>query len=277
MKNNYTIFSYNIADDQKWEYWNSWLPTLYSIFKEDKEEEEKNNKWIKQLTDKIKNIFFDWKTSTEFKKTVNRITSIYYIMKYKFYEDLRDDGTRYFEHLKEVANITLTLPNPSIKKVEIALWHDAMEDKNISFNTIKDHSWIEITIGVEALSKKHWQDYSKDKKVWKELRNKEYFWHLKSFKSMKNYVQEICKKRNVELSEEEINSLVQDIFDVKFADRIHNLSTQWDPDNIEKVERKVNETEEYFLDIAKQLNPEAYKILLWHTVKLKQNAEKYFN
>ena len=233
-----------------------------------------DKKWIDKLTDKLKYMFFAWEDTNALKKLVARIDSIYKFMKEKFYDDVRDDGTRYFEHLREVANIVLTLPNPSIRKVEMALWHDGMEDKNISFDTIKDHSWLEVAIAVETLSKKPWQDYADNKEKWKKLRNEEYFGHLKSFEAMKKYVQEICKKRDIELSEEEINKLVQDIFDVKFADRIHNLSTQWDPNNIEKVKRKVKETEEYFLEIAKEISNEAYNQINTHLSDLKAKLKK---
>jgi (p)ppGpp synthase/HD superfamily hydrolase len=48
---------------------------------------------------------------------------------------------------------------------------------------------------------------------------------------------------------------------VKFADRIHNLSTQWNPSDTATVRRKVDETKEYFLDIAKETNSKAYHSL----------------
>jgi (p)ppGpp synthase/HD superfamily hydrolase len=47
--------------------------------------------------------------------------------------------------------------------------------------------------------------------------------------------------------------------DVKFADRIHNLSTQWDPNNLEQVRKKITETKNFFLGIAQETNKEAYE------------------
>gem|GEM_PF-2537286 len=60
------------------------------------------------------------------------------------------------------------------------------------------------------------------------------------------------------LTEEEIAEIAKNALYVKFADRIHNLSTQWDPNNIQQVIKKVNETKQYFLNIAKAINKDAY-------------------
>jgi predicted small metal-binding protein len=93
------------------------------------------------------------------------------------------------------------------------------------------------------------------------MRNEEYFEHLSSYENMKDYIEELSWEHDFSFSSSELQEILQNIFDVKFADRIHNLSTQWDENNLEKVERKVEETRKYFLDIASKVNPEAYKKL----------------
>jgi (p)ppGpp synthase/HD superfamily hydrolase len=55
-----------------------------------------------------------------------------------------------------------------------------------------------------------------------------------------------------------LEQITRNALDVKFADRIHNLTTEWDPNNLEKVKRKLEETKKYFLNIAKEVNQVAY-------------------
>jgi (p)ppGpp synthase/HD superfamily hydrolase len=63
------------------------------------------------------------------------------------------------------------------------------------------------------------------------------------------------------LSEKELIEITNNTLDVKFADRIHNLSTQWDPNDLETVRRKIEETKKYFLSIAKEISKEAFEKL----------------
>lgn len=253
--------------------------SLYTVenFMDASEMNALEKKWIDKMSDLIVSEVFNWniENNEEFKKVYRNISSGYHLMKQKFCEVARDDWERYFEHLRAVANIVLELPYPNTDKVLIALLHDSIEDTNIDFHTLKILYWVEIAIAVECLSKKdamtylnseeytEWKDYShvefkKLKELWKERRNKEYFWHLQNFESMKKYVLELAVKDNSNLSDEELNVITQNIIDVKLADRIHNLSTQWDENNTDKVIRKVNETKDYFLGIAEETNTDAY-------------------
>jgi hypothetical protein len=75
---------------------------------------------------------------------------------------------------------------------------------------------------------------------------------------MKNYIKSISKEKGVELNEEKLIEITYNALDVKFADRIHNLSTQWDPNDLDQVKKKVEETEKYFLEISKETNKVAY-------------------
>ena len=234
--------------------------------------------WVKKLIDKVKEKIFNNELNNEnieyFKDSARKITSIYYLMKDKFSKKYRTTWERYFEHLREVANNILDLPNPSIDKVLIAICHDSIEDVWMPFDVLKYITNQDVAIATKALSKLPWQEYSNNKEEWKKLRNEEYFEHLLSFESMNNYIKEIIwiwtlefennrliLENTTELTQEHIDKITLDVFDVKFADRIHNLSTQWDINNLTQVEKKVEETKKYFLNTAKELNPEAYKKL----------------
>jgi hypothetical protein len=111
---------------------------------------------------------------------------------------------------------------------------------------------------------------------YKNERNNDYFFHMQSFDSMFGHVKSIALKNRINLSEEELKEITKNTLDVKFADRIHNLKTQWNPDNIKKVLRKIKETKKYILPIAKETNPEAYKLLCEEIEKL-EKKEIYVN
>jgi (p)ppGpp synthase/HD superfamily hydrolase len=110
------------------------------------------------------------------------------------------------------------------------------------------------------------------------MRNEEYFEHLSSYLSMQEYVEELCYEDNIKIPKQDIKLVIQNIFDVKFADRIHNLSTQWDENNLEKVERKLEETKKYFLDISSRINIPAYRkiktLILELEIKLANFSKK---
>ncbi len=265
---------------------------LYSVqnFIDVQEMNEQEQKGIDKMTNLVIDNIYNWKIedNEEFRSTYRNIWTAYNLMKQKFSEVIRDDWERYFEHLRAVTNIILDfIPEPNKEKVLIALLHDSIEDTNIDFHTLEILFWPKIAIAVVWLSKKDWKLYITDeetkifyfnknhsdktikenentilKPLWKERRNKEYFSHLESFDSMLNYVKTIVKEEDIEwLNENEIIEITKNIIDVKLADRIHNLSTQWDENNLDKVKRKVEETKDYFLDIAKETNSIVYKKL----------------
>ena len=197
-------------------------------------------------------------------------------MKDKFSEVYRDDWERYFEHLRAVANIVLELKNTSVEKILIALYHDSIEDVEATFDIISYVSWSsKIALAVEAISKKDWKEYSEYKEEGKKLRNEDYFGHLESFEKMWSYIKELAEEKNLELTREELIEVTTNIFDVKFADRIHNLSTQWDEDNTEKVKRKIEETKKYFLPVAKEINIDAFNKLNTLILKLEIRLAKF--
>jgi (p)ppGpp synthase/HD superfamily hydrolase len=82
--------------------------------------------------------------------------------------------------------------------------------------------------------------------IGKERRNEDYFGHL--------------------------DQLNDDYLDVKFADRIDNLR---DMEHLsrEEIEKKVEETEKYFLHVAEKRNPTAYKLITNEIDHLKKFLE----
>ncbi|MDD3794283.1 MAG: hypothetical protein PHI37_05710 [Candidatus Gracilibacteria bacterium] len=230
----------------------------------------KQEKGIEKLLNNVKEKCFgdrlDKNNIEEFKDFVRDFYSMYYLMKKKFKDEYRDDGVRYFEHLREVVNNVLDLPNPNTQKVLIAIAHDSIEDTNKTFEGLEEDYGYEVALAVQAISKEPWEEYEdfdiKDenerKDQAKKERNKVYFGHLKNFETFKNHIKNLALVKGFELDEEKIEEIAKNALDVKFADRIHNLSTQWDPNDLEQVRKKVDETKQYFLDIAKETNIDAY-------------------
>jgi len=184
--------------------------------------------------------------------------SAYSLMKWIFRKKIRegkdDKGKyiRYFEHLKWVSKIALNeLPNPNLNKIIIALLHDSIEDiKWFDFDIIKAIYGEDIAKWVQALSKRDIEEYllegeeyetlspqqkEKMKRILTERRNEDYFGHMWD--------------------------LDDDILDIKFADRIHNLR-DIDGCDKNKIIRKIKETEKYFLQLAKDRNIVAYNLMM---------------
>ena len=156
----------------------------------------KQEKWVDTILNSVKEKIFSNDLNTEnveeFKKFVRRFTSLYYLMKDKFSEVERTSWERYFEHLREVVNNILKLPNPNTKKVLIAIAHDSIEDTNKTFEWLSEDYWYDVALAVQAISKEPWKKYqdlsieneAERIKNAKKQRNITYFWHLQSFYSM---------------------------------------------------------------------------------------------
>lgn len=210
----------------------------------------------------------------EIKDHISLIQSTYYMMKSKFRKKYRDDGTRYFEHIKYVTRIILDdniFDEITFEKVIVAILHDSIEDVGKSFEWIKEDYWYKIALWVKALSKDDISFYltqeeqllpqEEQEKIWKPRMRKKYYKKYESIKNMQNYIKKLWEKYNIPLTQEELEEISIIVFEVKFADRIHNLSTQWDPNNLEKVKRKIKETHDHFLKTAKIISPKSYEIL----------------
>jgi len=266
-------------------------------------------KWITKIINLSFEKIFWWELNEEntekFKNFVSSFYALYYLMKTKFSEIYRDSWERYFEHLREVVNNVLDLPHPNVEKVFAAIAHDSIEDVWKTFAWLNEDYWHSVALSVQAISKDPWteyldkviltdeekkylswnqEEYNKLKLHWetgnntcfeslkqkaKNLRNEEYFSHMESFDSMKNHISSLASKYEITLPEEELAVITQNTLDVKFADRIHNLSTQWNPERTDVVVRKMNETIKYFLPVALATNKVAYDQMKTHLSELK--------
>lgn len=250
----------------------------------------KQEKWVDKILTSVKEKIF-WNDLNnanieEFKGFVRKFTSLYYLMKDKFSEVERTSWERYFEHLRVVVNNVLELPNPNTQKVLIAIAHDSIEDTNKTFEWLAEDYWYGVALAVEAISKESWKKYqnfditddNEREREAKRERNEDYFWHLESFETFKEHINKLALEQNIVLSGEELDEITRNALDVKFADRIHNLTTQWDPNDLKQVRKKVDETKRYFLKIAHETCIEAYNklqsLILILEVKLSGTSER---
>lgn len=158
-------------------------------------------------------------------------------LKDKYNWKTRENWEMYITHFVETTKILTQISSKlTLKQVIIALLHDSIEDLNeVCVNEITRLFWYEIANSILKLSKRQKSSFiSSYWQILREQENKEYFlwlWHLED-----------------------------DELEVKLADRIHNLTTLYRLP-LEKVKRKMQETREYFLPIAKERNIEAYKLI----------------
>jgi len=230
-------------------------------------------RWLYKVLNKVIDKIYGWdideSNMESFKKFSRQFTSLYYLMKDKFNWIERGTGERYFEHLREVVTNVLGLPNPNTDKVLIAIAHDSIEDTNKTYEGLAEDYGHEIALAVQAISKEPASNYFPSdialtpevEKQAKQARNKVYFSHMESFDSMRAHIQSIADSKCKFISESDLDTITQNTIDVKLADRIHNLETQWDPNKIDWVQRKIDETKQYFLPLAKEVNQVAYKSL----------------
>lgn len=130
--------------------------------------------------------------------------------------------------------------------------------------------------------KELYEKYKILKQKYKWQRNKAYFWHINSLVNFLHFSKDLFEK--IELSEPEKQNIiknntliVKNAIYVKIADRINNLSDilnsgeKW---TFERIEKKLIETEESILKIAKEIVPEAYKILKKMIAEIRKNINK---
>lgn len=218
------------------------------------------------------------KTNPFVKRQMYKFLSAYSLMKQAFAGVEREaenvelqERERYFTHLKGTMEIVLRdLPWKNLERVIIALLHDVLEDiPEYNYDVIKSIYGEYIADGVQALSKidlktektlrenlwkilddkqlaeyDHGDEQTRKNLVntAKKLRNKKYFWHLGERGDDGKYL------------------LNDDYLAVKFADRIHNLSTLKGMP-IKKIIFKLEQTTDYFRDVALQRMPEAYDLM----------------
>lgn len=238
----------------------------------------------------VKNIFLPssiTKDSKIVKKQMYNFQVAYFLVKLAFVEISREwldeqwNNLRYFEHLKSVATIVLNeLPSPNLNKVVIALLHDIVED--IPWF---DSKVLRLIFGdyianwVIALSKKPLEIYLKDNEI-KHFNNilPEWFFPEREDCLMKLGKQdlqtiEIIKIAKIRRQEDyfwHMWDLPDDVLDVKFADRIHNLRTI-DSCSPQKQLKKIAETERYFMKLSYERNIAAYNLMKFEIERIKNN------
>lgn len=249
------------------------------------------------------------KKSEKVKQAMYYFEQAYSLMKLVFEKEERDSGERYFEHLKWVMEIILRdLDNPNLNKILIALLHDIQEDMPEYADSVRIIYGDYIADGVNSLSKRPRENYLTSEELngcWCYLQEKKAMFDIVAKRIIKKYPDKsfISEKKIKEkelilyMTEEELQKyrLIEDILkpfvektkerrnqdyfghldelnddylDVKLADRIHNLRDM-DARNKEKILRKIEETEKYFMEVAKRRNPKAYKILCEEIARLK--------
>jgi len=199
--------------------------------------------------------------------------------------DSIEDTDKTFEWLNEDYKYKVALWVQAISK---SPWEDYLTDEEK-----EEKLSLEFAIGspwTKSLNSKAVKLLKEIKDLWKDRRNDDYFWHLESIKKLSRHIVKIALDKWIleyeykweeiskitldwnEMSKKEfkiiLQQITQDVLDVKLADRIHNLSTQWNPKDTKTVRRKVDETKEYFLEIAMKHNPEAYEKLQSLILKL---------
>jgi hypothetical protein len=258
----------------------------------------------------MRNVFYPKHTKRDeiVRKAMYRFDQAYSLMKLLFEDEKRNNGARYFDHLKGVMEILLTefydpkkKERPDMDTLIIALLHDVQEDLPEYADVIRKIYGNEIADGVDILSKKDWTTYMDDedhkqcdaylfakqqlleevtttasqkkseiaftavKKI-KEKDLKPYMNpdQLTRYENIINHIQpfeERCKVRRNQDYFGHMDKLSDKHLKVKFADRIHNLRDIEGEDR-DKLVRKVRETEQYFLDLAKKRHPIAYEKMI---------------
>jgi (p)ppGpp synthase/HD superfamily hydrolase len=137
--------------------------------------------------------------------------------------------------------------------MNIALLHDSIEDIEwMDYTILKKMFWEQVANWVKELSKLDWRDFIINDNYAKWfVRDLESGLSKKECKKNDRYV-EIMKKAKEKRNEAyfgNLSELWECIFDVKCADRIHNLRTLEPMSTYQKV-KKIIETKKYFMDEA---------------------------
>tara|TARA_Y100000310_G_C20428161_1_gene690082 strand:+ start:283 stop:840 length:558 start_codon:yes stop_codon:yes gene_type:complete len=151
------------------------------------------------------------------------VMDAYRLSKYGHRNQERDDGTRYFEHPRRVANILLLWGIYDHEMLIAALLHDIKEDSHIlTWSKIKRDFGERVFNLIDALTKKPGQTFEK-------------------------YMNELKQ------AEEGAQIL-------KFADRLDNIR-DLDGCTKEKAKKQLRETRQYFIPWAKKTRPQIGEIL----------------
>lgn len=108
--------------------------------------------------------------------------------------------------------------------------------------------------------KRAYQLYEWLRKRYKHTRNKDYCSQMKSFDALLQHALYLNKDKSFNFSEEKIRSLVIDTIECKLWDRLHGIMTLKNC-NLEKIERKIEETQNDFKQIALQFFPYIWEFI----------------
>lgn len=152
-----------------------------------------------------------------------RIEKAYNVAKEAFRGVSRDDGERYFEHLRAVALILMVhLRVRDTDAIVAALLHDIVEDiPEWNYDRIRDMFGTDVAMIVWYVTKPPLAEFAGDKRA-RDRRYHENLLHAPRMAVM-----------------------------VKLADRMHNLLTQWETTE-EKRFRKIQETQDFYLTLAER-------------------------
>jgi hypothetical protein len=124
---------------------------------------------------------------------------------------------------------------------------------------------------------KEWIDSLKIlEKKYKEIRNNDYFSHLKSKKDLEIYAKKLLKEKKIKFSEDDFKTIINNVILVKLSDRIQNLEDieiSWSK-NPDKIEKKLLETEEYILPLAREVNEVVYQYIKQEIYKIRKSIIK---
>ena len=177
-----------------------------------------------------------------------------------FYQK-RKDGTPYLSHPVEVAIILAELQFDE-DAICAALLHDTIEDCGYTFEQMEKEFNHNIAVAVDCVSKIDKAEYIYDKDEIYEDPN-----------FIKASAEEQTFKKLISMGKK--NPLG---FYVKFADRLHNLSTIDDFEYAKQLE-KVRETEKWILPIAKALKAQYFDIKIKNEcfkIVNKKNGQEFF-
>lgn len=245
-------------------------------------------------------IFWAWEKSAETIKRINKkmqvVNVAYGLAKLKFEWKFRNITKEwYFEHLRETAYILIQswiAENVSIYQVVVALLHDVLEDTNMTYEwlvlALSDNNSTEfaerVAMWIQWLTKKDWHDFvvspqEKEFITWYEKHKND---HKKedglfernniSNNDTKRYdsIKSEAKSLRDEEYLEQLKQLDDETLEVKFSDRLHNLRTQWDPNNKAQVVKKIKETKLFYFPLAKGRNVTAFNLLNKEVKKLER-------
>jgi hypothetical protein len=129
---------------------------------------------------------------------------------------------------------------------------------NIKWNISDSFNDRLIENNITENEKNNYELYQKLWKKYKSVRNKDYFENIQNIKSFLEYSLRININHGFQLNLEEIECNIINALECKLIDRLHWIMTLWNC-NLDKIKRKIIETEIYFKEIALIYFPNLWK------------------